>query len=879
MGFISFNLIWLLAYFNIGEFLRIECPLENENINCECKDENNIKEIDCFRLSLTEIPKFKFSDIEYDILKIESNLIKNIPTRAFSNLRVRGIVIKEKSLETIEDNAFSEIRVTLKKLEIKGNKIQLSKSMFNGIRDLEELSLTNFNIEKGQLPDKVFNQLANIKSLTLSDIGLKSIRENELPITFNTLASKLRLINNEISNFAVFGEAKQLKELDLTNNLISEIHEGSLQNLKKLEILDLTNNKITKIQERAFEHLTNLKEIRLKNTNFKSSQLTTISNLINLETLDLSNNKGITDIPNDLFISINKLKIFKLNNCNIKQLRYRQFKGTDNSLLELEINENYDLRNIDVDTFSKHQNIKKLSFQKTDLGGSLTERHFSTLENSLEELKMRNAKLINRDLSIVKPLSSLKILDLHSVEINRIEDNLFVNTNLESLTLSNNPIETVNRKTFAGLSGSLKKLYLEGTRVSTISACVFLGFDLDHIELPDVDCDCRLKWLHRWMKAQEFPDHHGKWNCKSPQNLIRREFGSLKENDLVCGSGIEENKCDTVISPSSTVPSNQEAFRYTNISKLTSTSLKVTWQLGGLYSSVQIDSFKITYQLVNSLEPREETEPIQSDKREKILENLQENTKYLVCIWLKVKGEKEYTSKNCTSAFTQPVKTTSEPSSSSTVSIALGVVFGLLAVFLIIGIIIFILFKKRKAKKDIQHTYDKPVTNSDPELPRLGRDSKRYTKSPRSKSNANSTTNLIPSVSSISQYPHSQLDDLTPFERERIISILSRPESVSSSQYHLMSQDERYRLINKLTTSGVSGYSAFSSNSRDSGVTMNTSGATGPKLPPRPQHLEGYLNPLELGYDPKLYTEENIYCEIANPKDDTKLRITPQGIV
>ncbi|CAD5122870.1 DgyrCDS11271 [Dimorphilus gyrociliatus] len=881
MLFILLNIIWLLACFNNGEFKTIPCPIK-DNPGCICKDENGIKEIDCFKIGLSKIPIFVQNGQSYDLLKIEKNSITTIQSDAFNNLRVAEILINEERLNSIDNNAFANLP-DLKKLQIIVSNVQFSKDVFN-IISLTDLILSGFTIQNGQLPDKALNDLPNLRNLKLENFGLKSIREGELPINYKTALEKLSLINNKLTDFAIYGKAGNLKELYLKGNEISRIESNSLTNLRRLEILDLTENRITNVAAGSFDALVNLQRLVLVDTTFSTNQLTEISKLKNLRELDLSGNKGLNSLKDNLFIEVTKLRKLFLSNCDIKELKFKHLKGTEGSLIELRMDDNKKLNSIEKETFGRHSKIEILSFQKCNLAGSLTEAHFESIKLSLKELNFKDTPLLPKDLRMVKPLISLEKIILENIDVGEIEDNLFLNSQVKELSLKNNPLKKVNQNTFAGLSDTLAILHLEQTQVSTISSCVFRNFNkLDHLSLSSLDCDCRLKWLHRWVRNHNDPIY-GLWTCKSPTSLVGQMFRDLEENDLVCSGGIEEDKCEPIVIPSTLSP-NQSAFNRFNLTKLNDSNLKAKWILGSLYEPSSIESFAIDYSSITKVKEQStekenigakiEIKPIEPDKREQIIENLKENTEYVVCIQLKIKGKDEYSNKMCASAITSSGKQISN-SSSSAVSIALGVVFGILAVILIIALIVFILYKKRFSKKNDQHTYDKPITESNPDIPRLGRDSKRYAKSPRSKSTANSTTNLIPSISSISQYPHSMLDDLTPFERDRIISILSRPESVASSQYHLMSPDERDRLINKLTHSGVSGYSGFSSHSRDSGVTMNTSGATGPKLPPRPPNLEGYLNPLEMMYDPKLYTEENIYCEISNPKNDSKSPPPPQ---
>ncbi|XP_031561610.1 uncharacterized protein LOC116297509 isoform X2 [Actinia tenebrosa] len=196
------------------------------------------------------------------------------------------------------------------------------------------------------------------------------------------------------------------RALMLCKNRIDRLPaETSNGNSKNIEYLDLSHNIIIDIHASALQNLTRLKTLRL-NYNFLIS-LTgkTFSGLAQLTTLDLSNNL-LSHIPSTLLSSQASLSSLSLRANRLTSIEPTTFKNNRN-LTSLYINHN-DLKEIPDELFRnlKHLKILNLSHNKIKVFSAAM---FEGL-TSLEKLYLENNLPITLSPNIFKSLTSLKEL-------------------------------------------------------------------------------------------------------------------------------------------------------------------------------------------------------------------------------------------------------------------------------------------------------------------------------------------------------------------------------------------------------------------------------------------------------------------------------------
>lgn len=261
----------------------------------------------------------------------------------------------------------------------------LSNWKINGSADQIVANLRHnkiFDIRRGL----ILNGLeGSVTKLDLSDNRIEMIEEGTFD-KFRSLSklylSKNRLRGSDITkNLLTPALGISLNYLRLDSNAISnDLADGIFDNLLNLKTLVLDKNKDIKLSNKIFtSRLKNLKNLSLDDCNLKNLQGDLFVNLINLEHLSLSGNK-FTSLPMD---SLSKLP----------KLGWLDFSGT---LLD----------RIDSFAFTRIPNIYRLYM--TNMSKLSTVHHYAFCTSTSEVLK------------------SLKEIDLsNSKKLTRIDDNAF----------------------------------------------------------------------------------------------------------------------------------------------------------------------------------------------------------------------------------------------------------------------------------------------------------------------------------------------------------------------------------------------------------------------------------------------------------------------
>ena len=108
---------------------------------------------------------------------------------------------------------------------------------------------------------------------------------------------------------AFFGRNRKTISTDLSNNMIKSI-DSNLQELNNLRSLNLSKNLISQLQADAFSRTPNLVYLYLRKNCLKSINENQFQGLNKLLELDLSNN-FITNLESNSFKDLNNLQILK----------------------------------------------------------------------------------------------------------------------------------------------------------------------------------------------------------------------------------------------------------------------------------------------------------------------------------------------------------------------------------------------------------------------------------------------------------------------------------------------------------------------------------------------------------------------------------------
>lgn len=309
----------------------------------------------------------------------------------------------------------------------------LSAGSFRPLVELKELVIEYCKI--GNLSDDAFRGLKQLRNLTVR--------------THNTDWSSMTL---DVSPRAFTEELSLLERLDLSNNNMWNLPEGSLCPLFNLEVLNLSRNRLREV------------------SSFKFSMASRCA--ANLRTLDLSNN-SIESLPSAAFSGLSRLHSLDLRSNSLAFIADRAFEGLT-SLTSIKLTNNR-LTSLPPDLFVEARDVKEIHLRNNSLTvlppGLFSElTQLMVLDMSTNEL---TAEWINS--ATFTGLVRLVVLDLSGNQISRLESSVFRDLySLQILRLQDNLIEYLPENTFSALS-NLHTLVLSDNRLSMIDATTFSG--------------------------------------------------------------------------------------------------------------------------------------------------------------------------------------------------------------------------------------------------------------------------------------------------------------------------------------------------------------------------------------------------------------------
>ncbi|XP_063926773.1 relaxin receptor 2 isoform X3 [Zophobas morio] len=167
--------------------------------------------------------------------------------------------------------------------------------------------------------------------------------------------------------------------------------------------------------------------------------------------------------------------VAKINfaHCQISQLEPHTF--FDVSRIQKIHLDNNDLRTLPSELFPQHNDLKTLSVRHNRISGIHPDAFRELVK--LEELDLRGNRLAEIRREVFAPLKSLQFLHLQNNGIRYVTVNTFPPLPLESLSLTNNKIDSLERGTFS-MMPSLKHLYLSSNKLVHLKDGIFLNLTL-----------------------------------------------------------------------------------------------------------------------------------------------------------------------------------------------------------------------------------------------------------------------------------------------------------------------------------------------------------------------------------------------------------------
>lgn len=460
---------------------------------------------------------------------LNDNQITEIHSNAFQGLRVKRLNLSGNKIRFVSLNAFIELSNYLEELiiEFDSNSIQtVPDAIKENLINLRSLKLINLNLN--QIKNRTFVKFRKLEQLSIVKSNIKSIEFD----AFQSL-NNLRYLNleqNQLNDSIWNSLTKYLPNLETLYlsqnnfNYLKKIH------LKYLKILDLSSNGLQFIDHNIFH---SLEKLYLQNNELNSLQLTFLLSLKNLKELNLDFNR-LTFLPERIFQTNLNLNYLSLQGNDLNYLTNYSLYGLSN-LIHLNLARNRLQFSSNQKPFQYLNSLKILNLDR-NLNLNLTNTILEDLSTNLIELSIQNCNLTNLNFS-VDFFHNLQRLKLSSNGLQELPNN-FLNYSVISIDLQRNLFTTIPNLGEDTLP-NLIDFDLSSNQIANINPQDLFKYpNLKTIGLTGnpLDCNCRLKWILKWLKENYDPDliKFLQWTCAKPKQFFGRQLTTINENDMIC---------------------------------------------------------------------------------------------------------------------------------------------------------------------------------------------------------------------------------------------------------------------------------------------------------------------------------------------------------
>lgn len=349
-----------------------------------------------------------------------------------------------------------------------------------------------------------------------------------------------------IPSVGLFNLLPSLNTLNMSQNFISVIEEGSFEGARTITILDLSHNSLSTIRGRLLRGLDGLTTLYLHNNNIHCISPGAFDMLPKLSFANILSNPIQCDCHmawfGDWLRSQNNTSAVAtcatpthLKNRQLQDLPLPSFRckgSADEGCLE----QHYCPRECVCTGTVIRCSHAQLKHVPNNVPKEASELYLDV--NDITDLKMEQFSHLQR----------LSRLDISNNKISVIKPYVFANlTRLSTLIISYNEIKCIQPKAFSGLH-HLRILSLHGNSISMIPKSAFDDQNsITHLALGSnpLLCDCNLKWLSQWMKSQYIEPGIAK--CSHPNSLSNHLVLTTPESSFKCQGETPQDilaKCD-----------------------------------------------------------------------------------------------------------------------------------------------------------------------------------------------------------------------------------------------------------------------------------------------------------------------------------------------
>ena len=443
--------------------------------------------------NLKAVPSILFRPPKIRYISLSQNLLTFLEGGTFSSLTsLSDLYLASNNILTIEDGTFPS---SLKRLDLQQNKFNfLDENQFNNMPLLEHLDLHSNRIS--YLPDDVF-----VHNVKLNYLNLRSNRIgwiDKAVFRDTPLASQIDVSNNEIKtiehgtfsgkDFVVFSASNnQLSYLPedcmfcnltgsaikifLQQNRLEYLHSFMFSDISSVHNIDISNNLITDIMASSFNNIGLMQTIDLSNNPVYQMESYSFNKILGLReesNLDLTNLSFYRTVKSFTFNDVSIQNIY-LGSNNIWKIEREAFNNID-------IAGTLSLSDVHLKFIAKHVAvgyIKYLNLQDNELR--------RLVNGAFAKTKCHDINLSNNEIRFVDKESLPDCTNMIKLDNNLIPrwiKGIIVNgANLKTLSLKNNMINEIEAGALSVLKDSLKLLDLSANNLPSFSKDAISNFE------------------------------------------------------------------------------------------------------------------------------------------------------------------------------------------------------------------------------------------------------------------------------------------------------------------------------------------------------------------------------------------------------------------
>ncbi|KYN18187.1 Chaoptin [Trachymyrmex cornetzi] len=382
---------------------------------------------------------------------------------------IKELRIINSNLNTIKNHAFMHVGYSLLTLRmshgLSSSISEIPNRPFKSLRNLQHLDLSNNKIRS--LSATSFHFLNRIKRIELQDNEIDSILKGTFQGEIHSTLEEINFAFNQVRDLQThtFIDLSALMTINLEDNTIERIERRAFINMNRLKYINLRGNKIRDITDEAFQNLPDLEFLDLAYNNLNEFDFASFDQVGTLSSfkVNVSHNEisrlwvNSTSFTPSSVVGGNvqsNIKVLDLSYNNISDIAKYYFKPVEYSLTHLYLSNNQ-LRNITQDVFGNMAHLQWLDLRHNEL----IEIYFDCLKNTnnLQVLLFSWNEITDIPAETLRSLKKLRIVDLSHNKLRTLPDNMFTDSDIESLDLSHNqftrlPVKSMSVTSTANLA-------------------------------------------------------------------------------------------------------------------------------------------------------------------------------------------------------------------------------------------------------------------------------------------------------------------------------------------------------------------------------------------------------------------------------------------